>query len=120
MERNITYFISDLHLGARYLPDRRAHEEHVAAFLRSIASDAKALYLVGDVLDYWYEYRTVVPRGYVRFFGALAELADAGVRIATLAADKGLGLRIVIVCADNRSATFALEYSEQELADAAK
>lgn len=41
-------------------------------------------------------------------------------RIATLAADKGLGLRIVIVCADNRSATFALEYSEQELADAAK
>ena len=92
MERNITYFISDLHLGARYLPDRRAHEEHVAAFLRSIASDAKALYLVGDVLDYWYEYRTVVPRGYVRFFGALAELADAGVRITAVSGNHDIWL----------------------------
>lgn len=81
MARTVTYFLSDLHLGARYLPDRRAHERRVVEFLHSIRDTAEAVYLVGDVLDYWYEYRTVVPRGYVRFFGALAELADAGVRI---------------------------------------
>ncbi len=76
-----TYFISDVHLGASYMPDRRAHEARVTAFLRSIEHDAKALYLLGDILDYWFEYRTVVPRGYIRFFGELARLADAGVRI---------------------------------------
>ena len=84
MAGTVTYFLSDLHLGARYLPDRRAHERRVVDFLRSIRDTAEAVYLVGDVLDYWYEYRTVVPRGYVRFFGALAELADAGVRITWL------------------------------------
>ncbi len=79
--RTRTYFISDLHLGSHCVADRRGHERAVVDFLRSIRHDAKALYLLGDVLDYWYEYRTVVPRGYVRFFGALAELADAGVAI---------------------------------------
>jgi UDP-2,3-diacylglucosamine hydrolase len=78
--RNI-YFISDLHLGAGYIADRRAHEARVVSFLNSIKYDAAALLLVGDVLDYWYEYRKVVPRGYVRFFGALAMLADRGVDI---------------------------------------
>lgn len=79
--RTLTYFISDLHLGARYVADARAHQAAVCRFLRAIAPTARRLYLVGDILDYWFEYRTVVPRGYVRFFGALAELADAGVEI---------------------------------------
>ena len=78
---NRVYFLSDLHLGANYIADPKAHESRVVRFLESIAHDAKALYLLGDVLDYWYEYRHVVPRGYVRFFGALAQLADAGVEI---------------------------------------
>lgn len=75
------YFISDMHLGASYFPDRHAHERLVVSFLESIASDADELYMLGDVLDYWFEYRYVVPRGYVRFFGALARLADRGVKI---------------------------------------
>lgn len=79
--RRLTYFISDLHLGARYIEDSRGHERTVCEFLRSIAPTARRLYLVGDILDYWFEYRTVVPRGYIRFFGALAELADSGVEI---------------------------------------
>ena len=90
--QKLTYFMSDMHLGARYLPDRRAHEARVVEFLRSIRSTAEALYLVGDVLDYWYEYRTVAPRGYVRFFGALAELADAGVRITWLTGNHDIWL----------------------------
>lgn len=79
--RTRTYFISDLHLGARYAADGAARERRVVGFLRSIADDARELYMLGDVLDYWYEYRHVVPRGFVRFFGELARLADAGVKI---------------------------------------
>lgn len=63
------------------MPDSRVAERRVVAFLDSIKEDASEIYLLGDVLDYWYEYRYVVPRGYVRFFGKLAELADAGVKI---------------------------------------
>lgn len=79
--RNLTYFLSDVHLGASYIADRRAHEKKLCAFLGSIESRVRNLYLLGDILDYWFEYRTVVPRGYVRFFGQLARMADAGVRI---------------------------------------
>ena len=50
-------------------------------FLRSIEPRAKRIYLLGDILDYWWEYRDVVPRGFVRFFGELARLADSGVEI---------------------------------------
>lgn len=82
--RTATYFISDIHLGAGYISNRKIHERILVEWLRKIASTAKAIYLLGDVLDYWYEYRTVVPRGYVRFFGALAELVDQGVEITWL------------------------------------
>ncbi len=78
---SLTYFISDLHLGAGYLQNPRENERRVVRWLRGIKDSAKSLYLLGDILDYWYEYRYVVPRGYVRFFGALSELADAGVEI---------------------------------------
>ncbi len=79
-----TYFLSDLHLGAPYFPDSRESEKRVVSFLDSIKEDADAIYLLGDILDYWYEYRYVVPRGFVRFFGKLAELSDAGVKITWL------------------------------------
>lgn len=75
------YFISDLHLGSRCFTDPAAKERVACEFLRSIKDSAEAVYLLGDILDYWYEYRTVVPRGFVRFFGTLAELADYGVKI---------------------------------------
>lgn len=79
------YFISDLHLGASYMASvQREREIMLCNFLDSIADDAESLYLVGDILDYWFEYRNVVPRGYVRFFGSLARLADKGVKITWL------------------------------------
>lgn len=81
MAGTVTYFISDLHLGAGYITDRKAHERRVCDFLLRIKPSARRLVLLGDVLDYWWEYRTVVPRGFTRFFGALASLADAGVEI---------------------------------------
>ncbi|MEE1022991.1 MAG: UDP-2,3-diacylglucosamine diphosphatase [Muribaculaceae bacterium] len=79
--RGKAYFLSDLHLGARYFASRIEAERRVVAFLDSIAGSASEIYLLGDVLDYWFEYRYVVPRGHVRFFGKLAELADRGVKI---------------------------------------
>ncbi len=79
-QRNTTYFISDLHLGASYL-DTRQSEQKVIDWLNYIKSSAKRLILLGDILDYWYEYRHVVPRGYIRFFGKLAELSDSGIEI---------------------------------------
>lgn len=79
-----TYFISDLHLGAVYDLNSHEREKKVVAFLDSVKHDAKAIYLLGDILDYWYEYRYVVPRGHVRLFGKLAELSDSGVEITWL------------------------------------
>lgn len=79
--RNLTYFISDLHLGAGYIADQRAHEQLAVEFLRSIEPHCRRLYLLGDILDYWWEYRDVVPRGFTRFFGQLAAMADSGVEI---------------------------------------
>ena len=76
-----SYFISDLHLGAKYMTDHLEREKRVCRFLDSIKHDAGQLFLLGDILDYWYEYKYVVPRGYIRFLGKLAELADAGVEI---------------------------------------
>lgn len=83
-ERDLTYFISDLHLGAGYIPDPHAHEMKVVTWLRSIAPRCRRLYLLGDVIDYWYEYRYVVPKGFVRFFGQLAAMSDQGIEIVWL------------------------------------
>lgn len=80
MKQGKTYFISDLHLGASYL-NRRESEIHVIKWLDYIKKDASRLILLGDILDYWFEYRHVVPRGYIRFFGKLAELSDSGIEI---------------------------------------
>lgn len=81
MSRANTYFLSDFHLGARYFEEPRETERRVVDFLDSIKGDAKEVYLLGDILDYWFEYRYVVPRGFARFFGKIAELTDLGVKV---------------------------------------
>ena len=85
-------FISDIHLGARYVTDHRAHEARIVDFLRREGSAADHIYLLGDILDYWFEYRDVVPRGYIRFFGELAALSDAGVGITWLTGNHDIWL----------------------------
>ena len=90
--RTKTYFLSDLHLGASYLDRPHLRERMVAEFLKEVEKDGRDLFLVGDILDYWFEYKTVVPRGYVRFFGALAALADSGVRITWLTGNHDIWL----------------------------
>lgn len=75
------YFASDFHLGTNPLSASAERERRIVAWLEHIRKDAAELYLMGDVFDFWFEYATVVPRGYVRFLGKLAELSDAGVQI---------------------------------------
>ena len=92
MPGTLTYFISDLHLGARYIAEPREHEMRVVRWLDSIKHNAKRIFLLGDILDYWYEYRYVVPRGHVRFLGKLAELADSGVEITWMTGNHDIWL----------------------------
>jgi len=75
------YIISDLHLGSPSPAKSLIREKHVVKWLDSIQHDARALYLVGDVFDFWFEYRHAVPKGFVRFLGKLAHMADAGVEM---------------------------------------
>lgn len=75
------YFASDLHLGAPYITNHREHEARIVRWLDAIKPDAQALYILGDVFDYWFEYKTVIPRGFVRFQAKIAELVDAGVDV---------------------------------------
>ena len=79
--RKKIYFASDAHLGARFHKDPLAVEKRLVRWLDSIKDEAMAIYFLGDMFDYWYEYKYVVPKGFVRFLGKLAELSDNGVEI---------------------------------------
>lgn len=75
------YFASDFHLGTPSLKSSQLREKLILKWLDSIAPNAQALFLVGDIFDFWFEYKTVVPKGYIRFLGKIAELKDRGVDI---------------------------------------
>ena len=81
--RTNTYFLSDLHLGTHSVSpaERLARERRVVRWRDTGKDDASVIYLLGDILDYWYEYKHVVPRGFTRFFGKIAELTDSGVEV---------------------------------------
>lgn len=76
-----TYFASDFHLGVKGRLPSAERERQIVRWLDLVSQDAEAIYLVGDVFDFWFEYKTVVPKGYVRLFGKLAELRDGGLPI---------------------------------------
>ena len=75
------FFVSDCHLG---IPDKESslfREKKLVSWLDDIKKDAFEIYLLGDIFDFWFEYKTVVPKGYVRLLGKLAELSDNGIKI---------------------------------------
>lgn len=80
MEKNLYYFVSDVHLGLE-VGDAVLRERKFASFLSSLPQNTKALYLLGDIFDFWYEYRNVIPRRFTRTLGALASLVDRGVEV---------------------------------------
>lgn len=75
------FFASDMHLGAPDRESSKAREIQLVEWLSEIEHEAAAVVLVGDVFDFWYEYKKVVPRGYIRILGKLAQLSDSGVQI---------------------------------------
>jgi UDP-2,3-diacylglucosamine hydrolase len=75
------YFASDFHLGVPDHATSRHREDKIVRWLDSIRSDASEIYLLGDIFDFWFEYATVIPKGFIRLQGKLAELSDQGIRI---------------------------------------
>jgi UDP-2,3-diacylglucosamine hydrolase len=78
------YFVSDIHLGSGTREEQKRVERAFLDFLDTIEKDAESLFLLGDIFDFWFEYKEVVPKGFVRVLGRLAELSDKGVRIVML------------------------------------
>ncbi|GAB3935029.1 UDP-2,3-diacylglucosamine diphosphatase [Larkinella terrae] len=76
------YFASDFHLGSPTPAASRERERRIIRWLDMIRADAEAIFLVGDIFDFWFEYRQVIPKGFSRLQGKLAELSDAGVKLA--------------------------------------
>ena len=75
------YFLSDFHLGVPNHASSLEREKRIVLFLEQCRKDAAMIFVVGDLFDFWFEYRTVVPKGYVRILGKLAELTDSGIPI---------------------------------------
>lgn len=75
------YFLSDAHLGSKAIKSGRTQERRLVNFLDSIKHKADAIYLLGDMFDFWYEFKTVVPKGYTRFLGKISEITDMGVEV---------------------------------------
>jgi UDP-2,3-diacylglucosamine hydrolase len=80
MTKNI-YFASDFHLGSPNYMESRAREKRIVDWLSLISPTCSELFLMGDVFDFWFEYGKVIPKGFIRLQGKLAEMADAGIKI---------------------------------------
>ena len=76
MKRNRIYFASDFHLGSPNLENSHARERIIVSGLDEIKHNASKNYLLGDIFDFWFEYNKVVPKGFVRILGKLAELNE--------------------------------------------
>jgi UDP-2,3-diacylglucosamine hydrolase len=75
------YFASDQHLGAPTSDKSKEREKKLVRWLDQVKVDAEAIFLLGDLFDFWFEYKTVVPKGFVRVLGKLAEIKDSGIPI---------------------------------------
>jgi UDP-2,3-diacylglucosamine hydrolase len=75
------FFASDFHLGLNTGSDPLDREKKVVKWLKSVAPEAKEIYLLGDVFDFWWEYSSVVPKGFTRFLGTISELTDSGIPV---------------------------------------
>ena len=96
-EKGKIYFVSDVHLGAPALKNNREREMLFAQWLDEIKSDVTELYLMGDIFDFWFEYKKVVPKGFTRILGRLADIADNGVPIHFFCGNHDLWLQDYLV-----------------------
>jgi len=75
------FFASDFHLGLKAGGDPAEREKKVVKWLKTIAPDAREIYLVGDIFDFWWEYKLVVPKGFTRFLGTVSSITDSGIPV---------------------------------------
>jgi UDP-2,3-diacylglucosamine hydrolase len=75
------FFASDFHLGVPNRQESVAREKRIISWLDSVKAEAHAIYLLGDIFDFWFEYKHAIPKGHIRLQGKLAELTDAGIPI---------------------------------------
>ncbi len=81
MQSKKIFFLSDFHLGAPTPEVSLIREKKIIQFLDEIKPEAEQIFILGDLFDFWFEYRKVVPRGYIRILGKLADLTDAGIPV---------------------------------------
>ncbi len=87
------YFASDIHLGAGTHEVQRATEKRFVEWLEFVRQDATAIFLCGDIFDFWYEYKRVVPKGFVRSLAKIAELTEQGIRVVFMAGNHDMWVR---------------------------
>ncbi len=87
------YFVSDVHLGGGDAAEARSSQTRFIEWLDSIAPSAREIYLVGDIFDFWYEYYSVVPKGFVRVLAKFAELTERGVRVVFIAGNHDMWVK---------------------------
>lgn len=93
MQHNKIYFISDLHLGTPNEKASRARELKFVAWLEDVSKDASEIFIVGDLFDFWHEYKTVVPKGFVRAQAAIAKVVDSGIKVTMFTGNHDLWQR---------------------------
>ncbi|MFW6352488.1 MAG: UDP-2,3-diacylglucosamine diphosphatase [Bacteroidota bacterium] len=75
------YFVSDVHLGIPDAEKSLIRERKLVQWLEHVRKDASEIYLLGDIFDFWFEYKTVIPKGYARLLGKIAEITDSGIPV---------------------------------------
>ncbi len=91
------YFASDFHLGAPNHKKSREREIKIIQWLNEIKTDAQEIFILGDVFDFWYEYKTVVPRGFIRFLGKISEIIDSGIPVTFFKGNHDMWMRNYLV-----------------------
>lgn len=112
------YCLSDMHLGFPDAKDSRTREAALIEWIRSVESDVSDMFLLGDIFDFWFEYKQVVPKGFIRILGALAELADRGVRLHIFVGNHDLWMKDYFT--DELGASIYVEPTEFEFQFAEK
>lgn len=91
------YFASDFHLGVPNHQQSLLREKLIIEWLDEISNDAQAIFLVGDVFDFWFEYKQVIPKGFVRLLGKLAQLVDRGIEVTIFSGNHDLWLKNYLI-----------------------
>ena len=93
MKKNKIYFASDFHLGYPNIEESHKREKLIVQWLNNIEKQAKTIYLIGDIFDFWFEYKYVVPKGFIRLLGKIANLIDNGTEVIIITGNHDLWMK---------------------------